>query len=95
VEGKKTTTFRKGRKEGVYEVIEGSWYRPRPTGMKVRLTPIQSMGIDELISSYYRTEGDFNTPEDFKGWLKRKKLTLPELGWLHRLELVKVGTPQR
>jgi len=89
VEGKKTTTFRGKRKEGVYEIVEGSWYRPKPTGMKVRLTALQRISRAELISSHYKTEGDFSKSQDFERWLKREKLRLPEFGWLHRVELVK------
>jgi len=93
--GIKTTTFRRTRKQGVYEIVEGSWYHPRRLGMYVRLTPITKMNTNTVIFFHYTTEGDFKSPEEFLEWLKKNKLELPELGWLHHVEYLGTDYPNK
>jgi len=94
-ERKKTTTFREKRKEGVYEVVEGSRYSPKVTGMYVNLVPLKYLNRNEVVQAHYETEGDFHSPEEFERWLKRERLNLPEFGWLHRVELLWVTASGR
>jgi hypothetical protein len=89
IEGKKTRTFRKGRKFGLYEVVEGSWYKPKPTGLKVMLKPLFYTHRDTVMNREFDKEGDFKTPEEFMKWLKNNRLNLPEWGWLHEIEKLK------
>lgn len=86
-EGKKITTFRKNRHWGLYEVVEGSWYKAVSVGMVVKLTPLYRISKKELIQDYYSSEGDFKNPDEFLEWLNTNNLDLPDLGWLHKIKL--------
>lgn len=92
-EGKKTTTFERQRKEGIYEVVGGSQHGSKPTGLRVRLVPIDLYLRDSVIKFHFSTEGDFKNADDFLGWLKKVGLLkkMPIMGWLHRIEKVNVG----
>lgn len=87
--GKKTTTFRKTRRNGLYELIEGSWYKPKPLGIYFEMKPLAKITKEELIEKWYSTEGDFDSPEEFIEWLKQNKLykKLPEEGWLNLVKI--------
>lgn len=87
-EGKKTTTFRKNRHQGTYEIVEGSWYKAVSVGMILKLSPLCRISKTELINDHFLSEGDFKTPKDFSNWLKVNKLNLPDFGWLHRIEKI-------
>jgi len=85
--GIKTTTFRRNKKQGVYEIVEGSWYHPKRLGIFIRLIPLfPKMTSVDVIRRHFMTEGDFKSPEEFLEWLKKNKLELPEEGWLHHIE---------
>lgn len=89
-EGKKTTTFRTNRKEGLYEVVRGSWFNPIPVGLTVQLTPTKKISFSEVIEKYYATEGDFKSPSEFIVWLKEQKLfdKYNDMdGWLHNIKI--------
>jgi hypothetical protein len=88
LEGKKTTTFRKREHKGEYMVVQGNWYRPKPTGIKVELLPLCRVHKKNLILFWFFSEGDFKTPEEFCVWLKRNKLELPTYGWVHEIKVV-------
>jgi len=34
-QGIKTTTFRRTKKQGIYEIVEGSWYHPKRLGRRI------------------------------------------------------------
>lgn len=84
--GRKTTTYRKNKKEGIYEIVRGSYYHCEHLGIVVRLTPIAPINKEELISYYWQKEGDFETRWDFLAWLGEEKVTLPDFGWLMKVE---------
>lgn len=86
--GIKTTTFRRARKQGIYEVVEGSWFHPKRLGMFVKLSPIRRMTKTEVLLYHFQTEGDFQSSEQFMEWLVKTRLweKLPNEGWLHRIE---------
>ena len=92
-EGKKTTTFRRRKHEGIYEVMKGSWFLARGVGLKVRLIPIAALAFGEVIANHFESEGDFEDSNEFAMWLKRVGLAkkLPLVGWLHRIEIVEAG----
>jgi len=88
--GLKTTTFRRTKKQGIYEIVEGLWYHPKHLGIIIKLTPINKTTANKVILYDYRTEGNFNSPEEFIEWLKKNKLELPETGlfiYLHEMVL--------
>lgn len=89
-EGKKTTTFRKTKHEGIYQVVRGSWFKAEPVGLRVRLTLIVEMPFEQVISLHYGTEGDFETPLEFADWLSMVglKYRTEQLGWLHNIEVI-------
>ena len=86
--GVKTTTFRRTKKQGLYEIVEGSWFHPKRLGVYVKLTPIKRMTKREVLLHHYETEGDFKNTEQFMEWLQKNGLweKLPEEGWLHLIE---------
>ena len=91
VEGKKTTTFRSRRHEGLYEIDLGSRFKPKPSGIRLRLTPIEETDVFDLVAENYATEGNFNGPQDFQAWLDKVGLTgKMGLGWLHKIEVLEV-----
>ena len=100
LEGKKTTTFRSRRHEGLYEIDIGSRFKPKPTegpnavgsGIRLRLTPIQTTTASDCITEHYKTEGSFNDSYAFQYWLNKNKLNLPNFGWLHKIEILEVPT---
>lgn len=87
LEGKKTTTFRKRQHSGEYEIVEGSWFKPRRLGIFLKLTP-QELPTQSFNIPFDR-EGDFETREDFYAWLEKNKLELPSVGYLHKIEVIK------
>jgi len=87
LDGQKITTFRKRRLEGFYEVVKGSRFKPVKLGIQVKLVWLAEVTRDEVINEFYKQEG-FNSPQEFKEWLKQEKLDLPERGWLHQIETV-------
>ncbi len=95
-EGKKTTTFRRGRHEGIYEIVQGSRFKAKGLGIFLKLSVAFCDGNawplrrENVIRFSYDTEGDFHSPQDFESWLKQNKLELPEIGYLHSIELIKV-----
>jgi len=86
--GRKWTTFRTRRHEGTYQVVRGSWFKPVEVGLVVELTPMFQTTANEVIFSYYLSEG-FTDPQSFLAWVRREKLTLGVSGWLHRVKIVK------
>lgn len=91
LEGKKTTTFRSRRHEGLYEIDLGSRFKPKPSGIRLRLTPMSTWEREQVISYCFDTEGDFNTDFAFAEWLEINKLELPDCGWLHKIEVLERG----
>jgi len=91
-QGKKTTTFRKNKKNGVHEIIEGDWYHPKHLGMFVKLTPLFQCPYTFVLYNHYRTEGDFESADQFEEWLRKVGLwkTFASLstppGWLMQVE---------
>jgi len=92
LKGKKSTTFRFRRYNGIYTIVYGSWFDPKSLGIEVRLTPIKRIKARDVIEHHWRTEGDFNFKEDFVAWLMAKgmyeRFDTDKLGWLHKVELV-------
>ena len=91
VKGIKTTTFRRRRHEGIYEVVRGSWFKPEPVGLTLKLTPIKQMDFLDCINAHFETEGDFDCQADFEAWLNKVGLDYQKderLGWLHKIEVV-------
>ncbi len=95
-EGKKTTTFRKRRHEGVYEVVRGSWFKAKPIGLRVRLTPLCQAYLGNVLDLRFDTEGDFGNTDEFIDWLVEIGLTnkVPDFGWLHKVEIVGKEAPR-
>jgi len=87
-EGKKTTTFRSLKKEGIYGVVQGSYYRSEFIGLDLVLTVIKPALEHTVIHEHFSTEGDFRTVDDFKEWLHTNKLVLPQFGYLHDVFVV-------
>jgi len=89
LEGKKTTTFRATRRNGLYEIVKGGWFHPEGTGIFIQMEPIEYISKVQLIMQHYHTEGDFSSPEEFMSWLKSVGLYdhLPPAGWLNKIEL--------
>lgn len=87
LEGKKTTTFRKNQQKGMFEIVQGSWFKPIHTGIMLRLNPIYLASSVNVVLNHYKTEGNFKSSNAFKEWLHINKLTLPDVGWLHRIEV--------
>jgi len=90
-EGIKTTTFRKTRRNGEYEIVKGSWFKPIGLGIYVECHSLMKITRDMLINHYYMKEGDFSSPTSFIYWLKQNKLLkkLPLRGWLNSVEHIK------
>jgi hypothetical protein len=86
-EGKKTTTFRKTKHSGEYFVVQGSWYKPKPTGLTVALKPLFYTCKDTVVKMEFDREGDFKTSDEFLLWLEKNKLKLPEWGWVHEVKV--------
>jgi len=86
--GVKTTTFRKTKRNGIYEIVEGSWYHPRRLGIFIKCTPIKHTTSEDVVFNHYMTEGDFKDPIEFLAWLRRNNLELPDEGWLNRVEFL-------
>jgi len=86
--GCKTTTFRKTRRNGIYEIVEGDIFHPKGQGIFILMAPIKHCTSKEVIEEDYHTEGPFDTKEEFTDWLNKVKLTLPEDGWLNSIEVV-------
>ena len=84
----KTTTFRLHRHDWLHEVDNGSRYKPKPSGLKLSLTPILHCSKETAIEHHYRTEGPFKSKEEFIAWLEKNRLKLPDFGWLHRIEVL-------
>jgi len=84
----KTTTFRRTKKQGIYEIVEGSWYHPKHLGVYVKLTPIKRMTKTEVLLHHYETEGDFKSTRRFVEWLQKVGLweKFPDEGWLMKIE---------
>ena len=87
-QGVKTTTFRKTRRNGLYEIVEGGWYHPRHLGIFVKCKPIKETSSEDVVFNHYRSEGDFKDPVEFLAWLLRNNLELPEKGWLNKVEFL-------
>ncbi len=92
-QGTKTTTFRKTKRNGVYEIVEGGWFKAKPywymgKNILLLMKPIKMCNAHEIINVHYHTEGPFNNKEEFIAWLEKVKLELPEFGWLNSLEVV-------
>ena len=87
-DGKKITTFRKNRHIGTYEVVTGSRYKAKKTGLIIKLIPIETRPSHVITSADFHTEGPFDGPTEFVLWLKGVKLELPPVGWIHRIEVV-------
>ena len=85
-QGIKTTTYRKNKKHGIYELVEGSRFHPKRLGIYILLIPIEKTTVTDVILNHYGSEGDFKSPREFREWLKKNRLELPETGWLHRIE---------
>jgi len=97
-EGIKSTTFRRTRRDGLYQIVKGSWYKPVGLGIFVYCKPLSRITRPELILKWYSTEGDFKTPEEFVEWLQKNKLykKLPEKGWLNKVDLeIKIPSVER
>ena len=90
-EGKKSTTFRKTRRTGFYQIVKGSWFKPESLGILIHCYPLTRIPKEFLIKACYDFEGDFNSPEEFIEWLKKNKLykKLPEKGWLNLVRFIK------
>lgn len=89
IERRKKTTFRSRKHEGLYEVVRGSWYDSIPVGIVIKLTPLRAVTKEEVIEKYYRQEA-FDSPEDFREFIKTEKLKMPEVGILHGIEVKEV-----
>ena len=89
LEGTKTTTFRATPRQGFYELVEGSWFKPKHLGIVVECTPIIWTTDLAVIQHHYGTEGPFKSPDEVRKWLKDNKLTLPHKGWLISVKVVK------
>jgi hypothetical protein len=87
-EGKKTSTFRKTKHEGEYKVVQGSRYNSKPIGLVVKLIPLLYWHRNTVVTILYGREGDFKTTDEFRSWLERNKLKLPEWGWVHEIKVV-------
>lgn len=87
-QGIKTTTFRKTRRNGLYEVVEGDIFHPKGLGIFIECKPIVRMHRNDVILYHYQLEGDFDSPEAFMAWLKANKLELPEWGWLNHIKYI-------
>ncbi len=83
----KGTTFQSRRYEGLYEIVTGSRFKKKRTGVVIKLTPLAKLDRDTVVIVHFRTEGPFNTAPEFLDWLKKAKLKLPDEGWLHEIEL--------
>lgn len=88
IHGCKTTTFRKTRRNGIYEIVEGDIYHPKGQGIFILMKPIKRCEAQEVIDEDYSTEGPFDTKEEFIKWLDDNALKLPEDGWLNSIEYV-------
>ncbi|RLJ02731.1 MAG: hypothetical protein DRP11_02685 [Candidatus Aenigmatarchaeota archaeon] len=86
-EGRKTTTFRKNKKEGIYQVVKGSWFKPERVGLVIKLIPIGQTDAKTVIERHFHEEG-FNSPWHFERWLRENNLDLPEVGFLHKIEVL-------
>ena len=87
-EGIKKTTYRKTRRNGEYEIVKGSWFKPERLGMFVRCKPILEINSIVLVSWFWWLEGDFKSTHEFQEWLIKNKLfkKLPIVGWLNSVE---------
>jgi len=92
IEGKKSTTFRKTRRKGLYEIVKGSWYKPVGLGIIVRCYPCGILSKELLVNSLYNYEGPFETPGEFKEWLIKNKFynKLPNNGWINLVKYVRM-----
>lgn len=90
LQGKKTTTFRAKRCEGIHDVVRGSWYEAEKVGLTLRLTPFIYTSNIIVITRHFDTEGPFVTPDEFIDWLKCVNLydKFPKFGWLHKVSYV-------
>lgn len=86
-QGLKETTFRSRRYDNLYDVVTGSRYKRRPIGLVIKSIPIMNCEAEDVINTYFRTEGPFRTAQEFKDWLGEVNLTLPDVGWLHHLTM--------
>ena len=84
--GKKTTTFRKNKHDGMYAVVKGIWFNAIPIGLVVKLSPIGEMDGETVLSQHYKSEG-FDTQDEAREWVKKENLALPKTGWLHTVEI--------
>ncbi len=89
LDGKKTTTFRSRKHVGEYEIDFGSRYKPKPSGIVLKLIPLVYATSECCINFDYKTEGCFSSIGEFRVWLDRNKLSLPDVGWLHSIEVLK------
>lgn len=89
-EGKKTTTFRKTRHEGTYKVVKGPRFKAVPIGLNIKLTPIDEMAFSVVVNSYFITEGNFKSSNEFVDWLDYVGILYhhEQLGWLHQIEVL-------
>ena len=87
-QGVKTTTFRKNRRNGFYEIVEGGWHHPRHLGIFVECKPIKETTSEDVVFNHYQSEGDFRDPVEFLAWLLRNNLELPEKGWLNKVDFI-------
>ena len=94
-DGKKTTTFRLKKHDGVYEIVKGSWFKPEKLGIRVKLTPLCHATLADVIDFRFDTEGDFHNSDEFLDWLKDvglwKKYPHLASGWLHKIEVLEGG----
>ena len=90
-EGIKVTTFRRTRRDGLYQIVKGSWFKPVGLGIYVECKPLFKVTKYMLINHYYMKEGDFKTPGEFITWLRENNLLekLPYKGWLNSVEQIK------
>ncbi|KXB01094.1 hypothetical protein AKJ44_02950 [candidate division MSBL1 archaeon SCGC-AAA261F17] len=90
-EGIKTTTFRNTKRNGVYDVAKGSWFNATPIGLRLKLTPTNLMSGENVINKHYEIEGQFKSPQEFRGWLEKVGLELPTAGWLNEIKVLTRG----
>lgn len=86
--GTKTTTFRKTRRNGIYEIVKGDIFHPVGQGIIIKCLPIKRVAAKEVVDLHYRSEGDFDSPHEFLDWLKTNNLNLPERGWLNNITYI-------
>lgn len=86
--GIKTTTFRKTRRNGIYEIVEGDIFHPKGLGLIIECLPIARITGKEVVDLHYQSEGDFDSPKEFLEWLEKNKLRLPERGWLNLVTFI-------